>query len=338
MIDLIYHEEGVLDHPRAREVIDRYPRATLVPCSHYKEIFNPNGQNFALQKHKPSLILARKTGSLVHPVPPTYGIGGERNFYFSHLLNCLYDCRYCFLQGMFPSAHYVLFVNYEDFQDEILRLTQEPQEGESWFFSGYDCDSLAMEKSTGFVRSFLPFLSETPRARLELRTKSADTGILESTDALPNVVTAFSFTPEEIGNQLEKGVPPVDSRLRAIGRIAERGWPVGVRIDPLLDCIDFEKRYRDLFDKLFTSLPDESLHSVSLGVFRVPSSYFGRMEKLHPREPLFAGRLAKRGDSVAYRREIELERTAFCRGELLKRIPASKLFQCETTLDAQPSP
>ena len=91
MIDLIYHEEGVLDHPRAREVLDRYPRATLVPCSHYKEIFNPNGQNFALQKHKPSLILARKTGSLVHPVPPTYGIGGERNFYFSHLLNCLYD-------------------------------------------------------------------------------------------------------------------------------------------------------------------------------------------------------------------------------------------------------
>ena len=125
MIDSIYYEEGVREHPRTQKLLDRFPNASLIPCSHYKEVFNPSGQNFRLQKKKPALILAKNSGKLVHSVPPTYGIGGTRNFYFSHMLNCLYDCRYCFLQGMYPSAHYLLFVNYEDFFDEIKRTHEE---------------------------------------------------------------------------------------------------------------------------------------------------------------------------------------------------------------------
>jgi len=30
-------------------------------------------------------------------------------------LNCVYDCEYCYLQGMYPSANIVVFVNFEDF-------------------------------------------------------------------------------------------------------------------------------------------------------------------------------------------------------------------------------
>ena len=94
----------------------------------------------------------------------------KNNFYFSHLLNCLYDCRYCFLQGMYPSAHYVLFVNFDDFKRHIKEKTELSKEP-SWFFSGYDCDSLALESVTGFA-NFLPFFRELPNAWIELRTKS----------------------------------------------------------------------------------------------------------------------------------------------------------------------
>ena len=333
MIEVIYHEEGILDHPRSQEILRRYPRATLIPCTHYKDVFNPGGQSFRLQKKSPSLILARQTGSLVHSVPATYGIGGIRNFYFSHLLNCLYDCRYCFLQGMFPSAHYVLFVNYDDFQNEILRKTEESADEASWFFSGYDCDSLALENVTGFADSFLPFFAKHANAHLELRTKSVNLKVLENATPLPNVVTAFSFTPDEISEQLEHRVPSVSSRIRAMEKIAGLGWPVGLRIDPLIDCVNFEERYRALFDKLFANLPPDSVHSVSLGAFRVPVSYFKKMEKLYPEEPLFAGKFEKRGNFTGYRQEIEQDRSAFCQDELLKRIPKEKLFQCETSLE-----
>jgi len=119
MIGLIYVEEAVAAHPLTLQILARYPRAVQVPIERYGEVFNRKSQNFRLQKHRPALILAHKHGERVLPAPEGYGVGGSRNHYFSHMLNCVYDCRYCFLQGMFRSAHYVLFVNYESFQDDI---------------------------------------------------------------------------------------------------------------------------------------------------------------------------------------------------------------------------
>ena len=158
MIDTIYFEEQVSDHSRSIALFERFPKADRIPCSHYKEVFNPSSQNFRIQKRKPALILAKNSGTMVHPVPDTYGIGGKHNYYFSHMLNCLYDCRYCFLQGMYPSAHYLLFVNYEDFFEEIAKIQKKNPDEQNWFFSGYDCDSLAMEKLTGFAQSALLIL------------------------------------------------------------------------------------------------------------------------------------------------------------------------------------
>ena len=62
MIDTIYFEEQVVDHPRALGLFERFPKAQRIPCSHYKEVFNPSGQNFRLQKKKPALILAKNSG------------------------------------------------------------------------------------------------------------------------------------------------------------------------------------------------------------------------------------------------------------------------------------
>jgi spore photoproduct lyase len=329
MIDTIYFEEQVAEHPRSQALFKRFSNATRIPCSHYKEIFNPSGQNFRLQKKKPALILAQNTGKLVHPVPATYGIGGNRNFYFSHMLNCLYDCRYCFLQGMYPSAHYLLFVNYEDFFEEIKITTSERPNEPSWFFSGYDCDSLALESITGFAKSALSFFKDHSNAYLELRTKSVATQLLEKSMTLANVVTAFSFTPQEISDSIERGVPSVAARLSVMKKLALRGWLLGIRLDPIIDCVDFDKRYESLINKIFDAIPVSSIHSVSLGPFRLPEPFFKKMEKLYPAEALFAGDLEKRGRSVSYRKEVESQRIETCQNLLLGYLPSEKIFLCQ---------
>ncbi len=93
MIDTIYIEDNLQVHPRASRLLKRFPGARVVPCEHYTEVFNPAAQSFDLQKQKPALILARKEGNLVFPAPNGFGISNGPNFYFSHMLNCLYDCR-----------------------------------------------------------------------------------------------------------------------------------------------------------------------------------------------------------------------------------------------------
>ena len=99
MFERIYVEESVQDEALTLDLLERFSDADQVQCQRYTEIFNKKAQNFRLQKKNPSLILARKFDNFVLPVPDGFGIGASENYYFSHMLNCLYDCRYCFLQG-----------------------------------------------------------------------------------------------------------------------------------------------------------------------------------------------------------------------------------------------
>lgn len=53
MIEQIYLEAAVADHPRARAIMGRFPAAAVAECGRYTEIFNRKAQNFRLQKRKP---------------------------------------------------------------------------------------------------------------------------------------------------------------------------------------------------------------------------------------------------------------------------------------------
>ncbi len=332
MFDIIYAEEAILDHPRTRRILERFKQAQLVPCARYGEVFNRAAQNFRLQKTRPALILAHKSGKHVLETPAGYGIGSEHNFYFSHMLNCVYDCRYCFLQGMYRSAHMVIFVNYEDFQHSIkTTIANCGPETTPYFFSGYDCDSLALEGLTDFTSHFLDFFAAHPQAFFELRTKSIRIQTLLKRPALANCVVAFSLTPPHIAQQLEHGTPPVKQRLRALQQLAQNGWPIGLRFDPLVYHHNWQEHYRALFADVFTHVPIEQLHSVSLGQFRLPTAMYKRMQQLYPREKLFAWGLQEKEGQVSYREDLATELHGFCADELLKYIAPEIFFPCPST-------
>ena len=329
MVAQVYIEEAVREHPRTLKLLEHYSAQPRLIIDSYQQAFNPKGQNFRLQKQNPSLIIAEKHGVRIHPAPPDYGTGGKHHYYFSHMLNCVYDCRYCFLQGMYRSANYVLFVNYEDFQNEINNIVeQNPDEKEITFFSGYDCDSLALESVTRFVREFLPFFQKHKKAVLELRTKSINVNELLNHEVIPNCVVAYSFTPENISQKLEHGVPPIARRIQTMKKLVEKGWQVGIRLDPLIYHEGYQKYYSELIRDVFHAIPVESIHSVSTGPMRFPEKMFHTIEQLYPDEPLFAGPLENRNGLTSYSEEIETEMMNFCNTILENHLPKNKLFSC----------
>ena len=244
------------------------------------------------------------------------------------MLNCLYDCRYCFLQGMYRSANYVLYVNYEDFTGDIDTVLAQADNEPCWFFSGYDCDSLVLEPVSGFAEHFLPFFAERPAAHIELRTKSTQIRSLLRQPAIPNAVIAFSFTPAEVHAALEHKVPTIERRVEAMQKLQHAGWPVGLRFDPMIYHPDYQQQYTRLFAQLFGPLDTTRLHSVSLGPFRLPRTYFRNIVRLYPDEALFAGNLTETAGMISYPQSLERDMTDFCTGELLKHVPESALFPC----------
>ncbi len=327
MIETIYIEENLQQNARAKAIRARFPAARVITCERFGEVFNPKAQHFRLQKQKPALILAEKYKNFTLTTPDGYGIGGDKNYYFSHMLNCLYDCRYCFLQGMYQSANYVLFVNYEDFQDDIKRRCESQPNDNIHFFSGYDCDSLALEPVTGFAEAFLPFFETLTNSWLELRTKSTQIRGLVARKPLPRCVIAFSLSPDVIADALEHKAPSLARRLAAITTLQQHGWQVGLRFDPVIYCSDYKQQYREFFEQVFSLISNALLHSVSLGVFRLPEAYFKKIHKLYPDERLFASPLQHQG-MVTYPEALEQEMLQYCKEQVLAYIPSDKFYPC----------
>lgn len=326
MIETIYVEAEVASHPRVEEILARFPKARRVDIERYGEVFNRKAQSFRLQKQQASLILARKHGKHVLDAPPGYGIGGASNFYFSHMLNCLYDCRYCFLQGMYRSAHYVLYVDYEDFGANIERIAARYGGETPYFFSGYDCDSLALEPVTGFAAWCLDLFAGLPEARLELRTKSTQIRGLLDRAPLNNCIVAFSLSPQTIIDSLEHKTPTLRKRLDALRKLQQAGWPIGLRFDPVVDFAGCEQAYEDLFHQVFELLDPTAIHSVSLGMFRLPRDYYARVQSMYPEEALFAHAMQDIGGMRTYPPEREQQLFQRLSEALLKHISGDIFF------------
>ncbi len=325
MIETVYVEREVADHPRTARVLERLKPRQVIPCERYGEVFNRHNQNFRLQKTQPALILAAKHGRRLLPVPTAYGFTPDPAFYFSHMLNCLYDCRYCFLQGMFRSAHYVLFVNYEDFIADI-RAQCATSTAPCWLFSGYDCDSLALDPITGFAAPFIAACADIPNAWLELRSKSTQIRGLLAMPPMPRCVCAFSLSPAAVVDAFEDRTPSLVARLAAIARLQAQGWTVGLRFDPLLPLAEFKAVHRAFFDTVFAALDASRLHSVTLGVLRLPRDQARAIARLYPQESLFALGQTEQDGLVSYTRDAPAL-LDWCVDRIARHVSLERIFR-----------
>ena len=331
MISTIYIENAVSEHPRTKFIVSKFSGARYVSIDRYGEVFNRRNQSFRVQKTNPALILAKKYNNFLLKTPEGFGLGGENNYYFSHMFNCIYDCRYCFLQGMYNSAHFVLFVNYEDFNTEIENTICEHKGEEITFFSGYDCDSLALESVTGFVNHLLPVFKRNPAALLELRTKSIQVKSLLDKRPLNNCVVAFSLMPHLMASKLDAKAPSIVRRIETMSLLAQKGWKIGLRVDPLIHGRNWKKHYKEFLEDIFNKIPKTSIHSVSFGPLRFPKKMFKKVLRMHSKEPIYAGPFKDENGFISYSTEVESEMTEFCREISTKFIADKKIFHCLPT-------
>ena len=151
----IYVEEAVWNHPRTQKILSRFPQAQVIPVHHYKDVFCRRGQSVVRQHKTQNLILAEKKNNLIYQGAPVCQSFGNHWFYYtSCMMNCIYDCEYCYLKGMYPSANVVLFVNLEDIFAEVERLLEQHS---VYLCVSYDTDLLAVEPVIGYTAEWMRF-------------------------------------------------------------------------------------------------------------------------------------------------------------------------------------
>ena len=138
----------------------------------------------------------------------------------------------------------------------------------------------------------------------------------------------LTLTPEEISSTLEHKVPAMQRRIDAMVKLYQQGWKLGLRFDPLIYQQDYNTLYHKMFEIIFSKLSIDSLHSVSLGSFRMPKTFFRNIVKLYPDEKFFASPIKEDQAMISYHQDIETGMINDCEKMLLEYIPADIYYPC----------
>ena len=272
----VYVEERALEHPLAQSVLSKLPDAEVVHIRHYKDVFDRKRQNAVLQREHRSLIVAVRDGNRVFEGAPVCQSFGNKNFYYaSSMMNCPFDCEYCYLKGMYPSSNMVVFVNLEDYRADV---ESKLADGPMYVCASYDTDLIAMNYLTGHVDFWKELARAHPDLLVEIRTKAA----VDITDNISNVIYAFTVSPEEVVSRYERATAPVSARISAAAKALGNGAKVRLCFDPIIRIPDYENAYGKLVDDVAAAIDFAKLTDVSVGTFRISSDYLNKMRRAYP--------------------------------------------------------
>ncbi len=308
MFKRIFVERHLRDSERVKEITARFRSIPVSYIDNIDNVFERVRKPYLLKRRDLALFLGVKRGKRIRESPAFYGVSEGPHYLLMHAYNCIHECAYCYLQGYFNSPDIVLFLNFEDFASEIEAATNTTPIGQkTWFHAGEYSDSLALSHLSGALPFFFERFDRLPRARLELRTKSANFKPLLALDPKPNIVTSFTLTPQPWVDRYEYNTPPLQSRIHALDALSRRGHPIAVHFDPIIYHEDVEQAYRALLEQLFNTVSPKQLEYLSLGVVRFTKQVFSQIKINYPNSELLAAEFIKGNDGkVSYNRPMRL--------------------------------
>lgn len=321
----IYVETGIREHPRTLAILEKFPDAVVIEIAHYKDVFCRRGQKNGEQHKSQKLILAEKQGNLLYEgAPVCQNFGNEYFYYTSCIMNCIYDCGYCYLKGMYPSGNLVIFVNIEDiFAEAARQLKEHPL----YLCVSYDSDLYALESLTGYVQAWSSFAAEHENLTVEVRTKCANRSVLKKMIPNPRMIFAFTLSPERVAVQYERGTPSLKQRLLCVREAMERGFAVRLCFDPMLYVRDWKTCYGEMLDMVRKEISMEELVDVSVGSFRISQEYLKKMRKNAPGEAVVWFPYENKEGYYQYPVALQEEMEQFLAERLEAMIGKKKIFR-----------
>ena len=297
---LVYIERKVRTSPLADRILGSLPDCSVYEIRDHRRL---EDESVPLTGYDPSikesvLVLAHNPGPFIRPFPGRVPEDGEpAEFYVAHVNGCPFDCEYCFLQGYFDHGAPVLFANQEDLLGELAsHLGGQARKGPAVYHAGELSDALALECWSGFAAAAVPLFKGTPSSRLELRTKCAAVEADLPEGPPKNVVVSWTLTPEDAWRRYEHRTPSPLLRLRSARACQEKGYPVGIRLDPAFAAPVSRKGYESLVRQIFEHLKPEGIESFVIGGFRYPPVLAERIRERFPSSSLLLEEFVLSGD------------------------------------------
>ncbi len=168
---------------------------------------------------------------------------------------CHYKCYWCYLKGTYRALrpYITLKTPYHKIQQQIERKLKESPDS-ILFDSGAMADSLALEHIIGAAKYFTKYIGTTSNGYLLLLTKSDNVDSILNIKHNGHTIVGFSLNPEKVIKEFEKGTPSLDRRLIAANKVQEAGYPLRLRLGPIVPLRAGNKPMRRLLKKYLREL------------------------------------------------------------------------------------
>ena len=277
LFENIYVEKNAASDAETIRILERIGCDDPRYIGHYKDVFD-------LRKENPSggrsLILAHNPGKHLYEGAPVCQSFGNEHFYYSPgVMNCIYDCEYCFLKGMYPGRDICIFTDIEETFSELAELEKKFP---VYVCASYNTDLNALESITGYVAKWCTLASEHENISVELRTKCSRTDIYEKLQVSDRAIFAFTLSPDEVISRFEKGTPGLEERISAVNAAMKAGFPVRLCFDPMIYFRNWNSAYTDMTEKVAAGIDLKKVRDISIGSFRISDQYLKNMRKKLP--------------------------------------------------------
>ncbi len=291
-------ERAVKENDMTRRLLNRFAGARVIEINHYKDVFNRRNQSYAMQKRAGALIIAGNRGELVYKGAPFCQSFGEENFFYtSFVLNCIYDCEYCYLRGTYPSGYMTVFVNTEDY---FKAAEEKAGEKDCFLCVSYDTDLAAVEDIFGFCALWHAFGKKHGNIKIELRTKCGNLSFLRELEPIQNFIIAVTLSPEETARLYEHRAPGLGARLKGAAEAARLGFPLRLSFDPVLVTENYEEVYDRFIKRCFEEIDPKSVMDIGVGGFRTASACLRNMRRNYPMSELLSYPFESSGGVCSY--------------------------------------
>lgn len=318
----IYVEEAVLEMPDTKQILGKFPNSQIITIKHYKDVFNRSRQNVSIQSKSRSLILASNNGQRLFKGAPVCQDFGYDNFmYTASVQGCIFNCDYCFLKGMYSTGHVVVFVNFDDYKQDVL---EECSKRPLYLCASYDTDLHALSGIVDYADRWANLAKSSSNLVVELRTKAAKVDFVPHS----NVIYAFSVSPEEIIERFEHGTASFDRRLANINEAISCGCQVRLCFDPMVYIPNWENIYSTMVDKVIESVDLGRVKDISIGTVRISADYIKRFRRISPDSAAVQFPFDKENGYCVYPKELNNRMTGLVKDKL-KEVFDEKRIYCE---------
>ena len=315
----IYYEKEIENYELGKKLLEKYkdvPKIIIENHNNIEEMRKKQNSEFAEMKRN-LIIGVRKTHKFVENHKTS-------DFLVPYTSSgCTAMCMYCYLVCNYNKCAYLrLFVNREQMLEKIIR-TAKKSEKNLTFEIGSNSDLVLENTITDNLIWTIENFSKTNKGILTFPTKFSMVDDLLPLNHRGKIVIRMSVNPEEIINKVEFGTSRLKARVKAINKLQEANYKLGILIAPVILVENWKKLYSELIKYLYENLTEKVKENVFFEIIFMTYSYVHNAinEEAFPNAiNLFDKELMReRGKGkYMYKDEVRKEAEIFLREEMNK--------------------